>query len=64
MYKCLVHASDHFDRLYRQHERYWWRDKDRYATDQDAYPYSLLTQQTAHSDLPSRQSSARRRVTY
>ena len=38
MYKCLVHASDHFDRLYRQHERYWWRDKDRYATDQDAYP--------------------------
>jgi SAM-dependent methyltransferase len=46
MYKCLVHASDHFDRLYRQHERYWWRDKDRYATDQDAYPYSLLTQHT------------------
>jgi tellurite methyltransferase len=41
-----MHASDHFDRLYLQTERYWWRDKDRYATDQDAYPYSLLTQHT------------------
>ena len=41
-----MHAADHFDRLYGQCERYWWRDKDRYATDPDAYPYSLLTQQT------------------
>jgi SAM-dependent methyltransferase len=41
-----MHAADHFDRLYRQSERYWWRDKDRYATDQNAYPYSLLTQHT------------------
>lgn len=46
MYKCLMHASDHFDRLYRETERYWWRDKDRYSTDRDAYPYSLLTQHT------------------
>ena len=41
-----MHAADHFDRLYRQHARYWWQDKDRHATDPDAYPYSLLTQQT------------------
>jgi tellurite methyltransferase len=46
MYKCLMHASDHFDRLYGETERYWWRDKDRYSTDRDAYPYSLLTQHT------------------
>ena len=49
-----MRAADHFDRLYRQTERYWWRDKDRYATNPDAYPYSLLTQHTLRllSDQP------------
>jgi tellurite methyltransferase len=41
-----MRAAEHFDQLYRLNERYWWRDKDRYATDPDTYPYSLLTQHT------------------
>jgi tellurite methyltransferase len=41
-----MRAADYFDQLYSESDRYWWRDKDRYATDHDAYPYSLLTQQT------------------
>lgn len=36
----------YFDVLYSQHERYWWRDKERYSPVPDAYPWSLLTQQT------------------
>jgi len=35
-----------FNELYRTHDRYWWRDKDRYATNPDAYPYSLIMQLT------------------
>jgi tellurite methyltransferase len=41
-----MRAAEYFDQLYSQSDRYWWRDKDRYATDHDAFPYSLLTQQT------------------
>ena len=39
-------VSDYFDGVYSQHDRYWWREPGRYALDPDAYPYSLLTQQT------------------
>ena len=41
-----MNVAAFFDELYTTHERYWWRDKDRYATSADAYPYSLLTQLT------------------
>lgn len=41
-----MRAAEYFDQVYSQTARYWWRDKDRYATHHDAYPYSLLTQQT------------------
>jgi tellurite methyltransferase len=41
-----MRAAEYFDQLYSESDRYWWRDKDRYATDHEAYPYSLLTQQT------------------
>jgi tellurite methyltransferase len=41
-----MRAAEYFDQVYSQTARYWWRDKDRYATQHDAYPYSLLTQQT------------------
>jgi SAM-dependent methyltransferase len=33
-----------FDNLYQEQDRYWWRDKDRFATNPDAYPFSLMTQ--------------------
>jgi tellurite methyltransferase len=41
-----MHISDYFDGVYLGHDRYWWRDPGRYALNPDAYPYSLLTQQT------------------
>jgi tellurite methyltransferase len=44
-----MHVAEHFDLLYEQHERYWWRGKDRHALAPTAYPYSLLTQQTLRS---------------
>lgn len=42
----IVQTAMYFDGLYDSHERYWWRDKDRYAVTSEAYPYSLLTQMT------------------
>jgi tellurite methyltransferase len=41
-----ANVCDFFNDLYRGAERYWWRDKDPYATDASAYPTSLLTQMT------------------
>ena len=38
--------SDYFDSVYQGADRYWWRDKGRLALEPDAYPSSLLTQQT------------------
>jgi SAM-dependent methyltransferase len=39
-------VSEYFDGVYSQHDRYWWREPGRYSLDPDAYPFSLLTQQT------------------
>lgn len=41
-----VITCDFFDDLYRSADRYWWRDKEPYATDASSYPASLLTQLT------------------
>lgn len=41
-----MHISDYFDSAYGGAERYWWRGPERYEPDPDAYPLSLLTQQT------------------
>ena len=41
-----MQIATYFDQLYREHDRYWWRDKDRYAKASGSYPYSLLTQLT------------------
>jgi tellurite methyltransferase len=41
-----MHISDYFDGAYLGSERYWWRGPERYELDPDAYPTSLLTQQT------------------
>jgi tellurite methyltransferase len=38
--------SDYFDKLYANNDRYWWREDNRYDTDPEAHPTSLLTQQT------------------
>lgn len=38
--------SDYFDGVYQGSDRYWWRDEGRHALEPDAYPSSLLTQQT------------------
>lgn len=38
--------SDYFDDVYSGHERFWWREPSRYALDPEAYPSSLLAQQT------------------
>ena len=46
LYKCPVSVAGYFDVLYAQHERYWWRGKERYSARPEAYPSSLLTQQT------------------
>lgn len=40
----LTNVGDFFNELYRGDLRYWWRDKDPYATDASSYPTSLLTQ--------------------
>jgi SAM-dependent methyltransferase len=42
----LMRVSDYFDSVYLGSERYWWQDPGRYALDPDAYPLSLLAQQT------------------
>lgn len=40
-------VSEYFDELYGAAEpRYWWRHDEPYSADADAYPYSLLAQQT------------------
>ena len=39
-------VAEYFDEIYRKHRRYWWQNKDRYTSDYEAYPYSLLTQLT------------------
>jgi SAM-dependent methyltransferase len=41
-----IRISEYFDRVYAGHGRFWWRDEGRYALEPDAYPSSLLTQQT------------------
>jgi SAM-dependent methyltransferase len=41
-----MHISDYFDSVYLGSERYWWRRPGRYELDPDAYPLSLLAQQT------------------
>ena len=41
-----LRVSDYFDDVYQGSERYWWRGLGRYALEPDAYPASLLTQQT------------------
>jgi SAM-dependent methyltransferase len=41
-----VRPADYFDELYRTHDRYWWRDQERYSSNPNDYPQSLLAQQT------------------
>jgi tellurite methyltransferase len=41
-----MRVDEYFDGLYRACDRYWWQGEDRYSTDPDSYPTSLLTQQT------------------
>lgn len=41
-----IRISEYFDRVYASPGRFWWRDEGRYALEPDAYPSSLLTQQT------------------
>jgi SAM-dependent methyltransferase len=52
-----MNVSDYFDSVYSRNNRYWWREPNRYALDPDAYPDSLLTQQTLR--LLSRQPAGR-----
>jgi len=52
-----MRVSDYFDAVYLGSERFWWRGPGRYALDPDAYPLSLLTQQTLrllHGRTPGR----------
>lgn len=42
----LMRVSDYFDRVYLENDRFWWREKGRYAVEPSFYPHSLLTQQT------------------
>lgn len=41
-----MRVSDYFDAVYQGSERFWWREPGRYALEPNAYPVSLLTQQT------------------
>jgi SAM-dependent methyltransferase len=41
-----LRVSDYFDDVYQGSARYWWQGLGRYALEPDAYPASLLTQQT------------------
>jgi tellurite methyltransferase len=41
-----MRISDYFDAVYLGPERYWWRGPERHDLDPDAYPVSLLAQQT------------------
>ncbi|TPG17169.1 class I SAM-dependent methyltransferase [Pedococcus bigeumensis] len=40
----MTEIEDFFDRAYRQHPRYWWRNEGRYSISPDDHPTSLLTQ--------------------
>ena len=46
MFDIPVQITAYFDGVYGRHERFWWRQQDRYAKHGSAYPYSLLTQMT------------------
>jgi SAM-dependent methyltransferase len=37
---------EYFNDVYGETQRYWWQGPERYETDPDAYPTSLLTQNT------------------
>lgn len=41
-----MRVDEYFDGLYRGCERYWWQGQDRYSTDPDSHPTSLVTQRT------------------
>jgi 2-polyprenyl-3-methyl-5-hydroxy-6-metoxy-1,4-benzoquinol methylase len=41
-----MRVRDFFDGVYSTHDRYWWHEPGRYELNPNAYPYSLLTQQT------------------
>jgi SAM-dependent methyltransferase len=41
-----MRISEYFDSVYAGPGRFWWRDEGRYELEPDAYPTSLLTQQT------------------
>lgn len=41
-----LRVSDYFDRVYLKAERFWWRGPERYSSDPNQYPTSLLTQHT------------------
>ena len=41
-----MRVSDYFNNVYAGSGRFWWRDEGRYALEPEAYPSSLLTQQT------------------
>ena len=41
-----MRVKDYFDGVYSTHDRFWWHESGRYKLDPNAYPYSLLTQQT------------------
>ena len=41
-----MRVAEYFDDVYSGNDRYWWQGEDRYSTDPDLYPRSLLTQQT------------------
>jgi SAM-dependent methyltransferase len=41
-----VHIYDYFDSVYQEAERFWWRGAERYDLAPEAYPLSLLAQQT------------------
>ena len=41
-----MHISAYFDNVYLGAERFWWRRPEPYDLDPDAYPLSLLAQQT------------------
>ena len=41
-----MRVADYFDRVYLEHDRFWWQEKGRYAVNPGSYPHSLLAQQT------------------
>jgi SAM-dependent methyltransferase len=41
-----MRVAEYFDRLYRNHDRYWWQEQNRYSTDPESHPRALLTQHT------------------